>query len=707
MPDTGPVTSAGGSRWAPRLSVIGAGIGLSVGTVALLAGGIWFAQVERQRDLSGWERRLRIIADSRVAAIDGWLGRQSAEMAALSTNTGLQLYMTQLDEAGGRREQVAEEPAQAAYLRNLFIVTADRAGFQAQAFGPQVEANVGRVGTAGIALLDRRFNVQIATPLIPPVDDDLKAFLAAQPVNRPSVRPAYLGVGGTATMAFAAPVFAVQADAATSQPIGFVLGIRELDKEFFSTLQQPGAAEVSAEGSLLQRDRNTLTVVSPPLDGSKPLQRSIRLDTPGSVEVDAVTRPGAFVTGRDHRNRDILGVSRAPSFAPWVLLYKVDRGEALADSDARRRNMLFALFLLAFGIDIAFVAVWRHASSRRANETAQQMSKLANRLEAHETLLRLVADYQLDVIFLMDDSGHLQFANRAAAQRVELSGDDLIGKPVAAVYGPEEARRLERLNRQMTTSHPPSRVVERLLRDGGDRVIESTHVPVPPTKGSRSGVLVVERDVTDVAVAQERRAQSLRELIAALVALVDRRDPFASEHSARVAEVARLIAQEMHLEPNQAATAETAGHLMNLGKMLLPAELLTKAGELTDLEREQVRAAMLSGADIVAGIDFDGPVEETLRQIYERWDGSGYPGHLSGEAIVLPARIVAVANAFVAMTSSRAWREAASIERATDQILSETGRAFDRGVAIALANVIENRGGKLRLRPTGVAPPGV
>ena len=672
-------------------SVWAVGIALALGTLALLAGGIWLVQIERERDVAGWERRLRIVADTRKTAIDQWLDRQVGDMRSLAENTSLQLYMTELEQAGGQRDRVAEEPAQAAYLRNLLVVTANQSGYQATPVGPQVDANVRRTGTAGIALLDARYNVVVGTPLMPPLDDATKAFLVAQPKNRPSVREIYSGAAGTPTMAFTAPVFAVQTDAETSLSIGWVLGIREVAKDLVASLQQPGMPEASAEGLLLQRSKDTIEIFSGAGTDAGPSPRTVRADAAGSVEAEALAKPGSFVHGRDYKGRDILGISQQLALPSWVLLYKVDRSEALAESNARRRNMLIALVLLAVGVDLGFVAVWRHATSKRASESAARLQELANRYEAQGNLLRLVADSQPDVIYLVDGSGHIRFLNRAAATQAGAPADDLVGKAVASTFGPEEWRRVEPINREATVSGESRTFVGQLPRETGERFMEATHVPLPATTTAAADVLVIERDVTDVVMSRERRTRSLRRLVAALVGLVDRRDPYAAQHSARVAQLARMIAEALEADAAHVEAAETAGALMNLGKILVPPELLTKAGSLTDAEREQLRAAMLSGADVVAGIEFDGPVEETLRQIYERWDGSGYPKGIAGDAILLPARIVAVANAFVGMISSRAWRGAISIDDAVNELLADAGNAFDRHVALALAHIATNR----------------
>jgi HD-GYP domain-containing protein (c-di-GMP phosphodiesterase class II) len=103
------------------------------------------------------------------------------------------------------------------------------------------------------------------------------------------------------------------------------------------------------------------------------------------------------------------------------------------------------------------------------------------------------------------------------------------------------------------------------------------------------------------------------------------------------------------------------------------------------------------GADMLQSIEFDGPVVETLRQAQERWDGSGQPRGLKGEGILLTARIIAVANALVGMISDRAFRQAMSIDQASEILFKETGKAYDRRVVAALVNYLDNRDGRTQI----------
>ncbi len=266
------------------------------------------------------------------------------------------------------------------------------------------------------------------------------------------------------------------------------------------------------------------------------------------------------------------------------------------------------------------------------------------------------------------------------------------GKTLAALLGPAEARpRLELVRDALGRG---ARTGRTLAGEDGS-VIQAIAVPLPPDgEHAHPTALLVENDVTEAVTERARRERILDQLVRTLMAVVDKRDPYAGHHSERVSRLARAVAEEMRLDPITARTAEIAGNLMTLGKILVPAEVLTRTGRLTDDEMRRVRDSLQATADLLAEIEFDGPVVETLRQVREHWDGTGGPAGLAGENILLPARVVAVANAFVAMVSPRAWRAGSPVDEAVARLMAEVGKAFDRRVVAALVNYLDNRGGR-------------
>jgi PAS domain S-box-containing protein len=673
-------------------------VGLTAAAIVLVAvAGLLavreFAAAERARDLRAWQTRLSIIADSRADAVARWVEAQYDALDDISDNLSVQLYMTELS-ATPAAARSPEALAQAAYLENLQKAVAARAGFTGPEIGPQVDANVRRVGVAGIALLDRDGAVVAATPAMPPLAGRLAQFLADAPAAARAMLDLHVNEAGRVAVAFSLPVYAVQGDRVPDQLVGRVIGVREVAASLYPLLRQPGIPWASAEAILVRPKDAAVEYISPLADGAAALSRTLARDTPELEAGYAIAHPNGFAQAVDYRNARVLATSRPIAGTPWTLVYKIDRAEALADDETRVTRLTIALLLALALVTAALAAVWRHGASRRSERAAAALKALAERYDSQRALLQLVTDNQPNAITIVDRDGRYRFANKVAAAQAGVAPGDMLGKSVAAVLGPAAAERGAALDKAALAENRIQRDVVRSGANGATRVVQANRVPVPGPDGAADGVLVVEEDITAAVTERERRERTLRDLVSSLVQLVDRRDPYAGDHSNRVARVARAIAEEMGTDTVTADTVETAGKLMNLGKILIPPELLTRPGRLSDDELRQVHESLDHAADFLSGIEFDGPVVETLRQLRERWDGGGAPQGLAGEAIVLSARIVAVANAFVAMVSPRAFRAGLGFDAASERLLAECGRAFDRRVVTALLNHLDNRGGR-------------
>lgn len=662
-----------------------------IGAAVGLAGIYEFAHNERARDLRNWQTRLGILADGRADAVNGWVEAQFAALERLAENRALQIYMTELAESPDAASRSDELAAQADYLQTLLTVSAERDGFADPGVDPTVGANVSRAGTAGLALIGRDGTIIAATPGMPPLEGRLAPFVRQAPPGTRSVLDAAPDSGGRLAMGFSVPVFAVQGDRSPSRQIGRVVGVRRIGAELFPLLSQRGSVWRSTEALLVRRKGAAVEYLSPTGRGRE-LGRSYDLTTPELAASWALDAPGGFAVRRDYENTRVLVTARALSSVPWTLVYKIDRDEALAESEGWIARITGGFILILALFALALFAAWRHGSSRRASALAEEFAALAERFEGQGELLQLVTDSQPNAIYITDREHRYLFANAYAAEQAGVDPDDMIGKTMAAVLGPAEARRIEDGNIQaLLTGEPVTRVTR--TEDVGDlRVIQSSHIPLTPGREMPDGVLVVEEDVTEAVLERERRERTQRELVATLVRMVDRRDPYSANHSEHVAKVARAIAEEMGLDPITIETVEFAGLLTNVGKMLVPSELLTRPGGLNDHEMRMVHDCLREGIDLLDGVDFEGPVVDTLRQLGERWDGDGEPDGLRGDEILMTARIVAVANAFVVMVSGRAWREKASFDEAVGKLMAESGNAFDHRVVAALINRLDNHG---------------
>jgi PAS domain S-box-containing protein len=679
--------------------VIAAVLLLAVG----IAGGVLvvrFVQDEWQRELRAWQVRLGIVADGRFAAVEDWLDRQFQEMAGLAENASLQLYMTQLASAGVSLEDDDVLAAQEQYLQNLIEATATRSAFVDRGAAAPVAANVERVGTGGIALLDAEDRLLAATAGMPPLVGRLRDFVDGLKRGERNLLDIYLNSAGRPSMAFAVPVFAVQGERDAASQIGTIVGVKEVAEELYPLLRQRGETSATALSVLLRRSDAAIEYLSPLPDGKPPLSLRMAADTPDLDAAFALERPGGFDAGRrDYRGREVLVTSRVFTAAPWALMHTVDRGEALDATQSRLRWLTAAAIIGLTLLAVSLLAVWIYGTSLRRAESAARYRDLAQQIEEQRNLLRLVTDSQPTGIFILDAEGRYRFANREAGRIAGIPAEDMIGKPIANVLGPDAAKRHLQMSGEVLASGTPASDVAWIDVGDAAHVVQTDHIPVTPSRDLPKSVLVVERDITEAVTERERRARTLSQIVRTLVGVVDRRDPYAANHSQRVAGLARAIAAEMNLSDREIDTAETAGNLLNFGKILVAPELLTQSGEMSEEDRRKVRQSIQTSAELLDGIEFDGPVVETLRQAQARWDGAGIPAGLAGEDILITARVVSVANAFVGMVSKRAYREALDIDRAVEAIFGQVGTAFDRRVVVALVSYLDNRGGRRQWAP--------
>jgi len=660
-----------------------------------------FVEDQRQRELTQWQVRLGIVADSRAAEVNRWLGGNFADLNALADNESVQLYVGSIDEFSADPEQQDQIEGFRQYLRNLLQVAAMRGGFGAADQGSQPNFNQAKVGSGGILIINKEGAVVSASPNAPPFEGALKDFVTIVPPGKSATSALTFDARGEPTMTFVVPLFAVQSDQSGTAQIGRIVGVKQVAAELYPLLRQPGDISPSSITVLVTRSGDKVTYLSPvqrPGQAAEPLGLTMELSTPKLDAAFAVQTGNGFAADKkDFRGGDVLVAARTLDRAPWIVMHTVDYEEALGAADARFRSLSIMLALALLAVAVAIIAVWRHGSSRRASEAATRAQILAHQFQAQKDLLQLVTDSQPTSIFILDNHHRYRFANAQASAAAGITPAEMLNKDIAAVLGPASAKRYLELNEQALKIGTAINNVARFEADDGLKVLQSEHIPLKERSGATAGVLTVEHDITDVVTEREKRARTLQNLVKTLVGVVDRRDPFAANHSTRVARVARAVAREMGLTETDLDTAEIAANLLNLGKIMIPPEVLAKTGDLTEEERRLLRNSVHVSADIIQDIEFDGPVVETLRQAQERWDGSGHPRGLKGEDILITARIIGVANALVGMISDRAFRQGMSMDAAIEILFKEAGHAYDRRVVAALVNYLDNRDGRTQL----------
>jgi putative nucleotidyltransferase with HDIG domain len=172
----------------------------------------------------------------------------------------------------------------------------------------------------------------------------------------------------------------------------------------------------------------------------------------------------------------------------------------------------------------------------------------------------------------------------------------------------------------------------------------------------------------------------LEQTIQAIALTIEKRDPYTAGHQVRVSQLAAAIAQEMNLDADKLDGLRLGGMIHDIGKIYLPAEILSRPGRLSATEFALVKTHSAVGAEIVAEVDFPWPVAKMILQHHERLDGSGYPNGLHGDDILLEARILGVADVVEAMASHRPYRPSVGVDKALEEIVQGRGRLYDADV---------------------------
>jgi PAS domain S-box-containing protein/putative nucleotidyltransferase with HDIG domain len=225
-------------------------------------------------------------------------------------------------------------------------------------------------------------------------------------------------------------------------------------------------------------------------------------------------------------------------------------------------------------------------------------------------------------------------------------------------------------------------------------------------KDEQGKILYIEGLIEDITIrkyAEEQLHQTLDSLrksvdatIQVMVAAIEMRDPYTAGHQIRTADLARAIATEMGLPKDKIDGIRMAGSIHDIGKLSIPAEILSKPTKLTDIEFSLIKEHSRSGYEMLKDVESPWSLADIVYQHHERMDGSGYPRNLKGDEILIEARIMAVADVVEAMASHRPYRPGLGIDAALAEIERNKGTHYDNTVADACLRLFREKGYQLK-----------
>lgn len=287
--------------------------------------------------------------------------------------------------------------------------------------------------------------------------------------------------------------------------------------------------------------------------------------------------------------------------------------------------------------------------------------------------------------------GEIVYVNKASLDLVAASSpEDALGKQIFDFVHPDyKDIVLERIKQCQTDGKFAKPIEEKFLRlDGKSVDVEVTAIPI--TYQGKPASQVVFWDITSRKQVEDSIQSNLNELhktlkgtVDALSSAVESRDPYTAGHQKEVAKLACAVADEMGLPEELIEGLRVASLLHDIGKIKIPAEILSKPTLLTDIEYELIKTHPQAGHEILKTISFPWPVGKIVLQHQERIDGSGYPNSLKGDEICMEARILGVVDVVEAMCSHRPYRGSRGIEEAIKEIKKNRGKLYDVNVVDA------------------------
>jgi PAS domain S-box-containing protein len=343
-----------------------------------------------------------------------------------------------------------------------------------------------------------------------------------------------------------------------------------------------------------------------------------------------------------------------------------------------QKNQIYGLGVLgSVGAALLLAFVWASVVSRSHRATARHFQHLYTVIRQQKLMLDSInASLQVGLL-LVNGEGRVQVCNPAFCQIAEKTEDELTGVSLDEALPSRVAENL-RAGMKLVAGVREMTSIEISLdsRDGLRlyRVTLFSFEDQQDADQSRTGGCVgIFQDITEFRRRAEEARKRQASLISALVRAIESVDVNLVGHSQKMERVVELLSMQMALEDKDRETLRLAARLCQVGKIFVPRNLLTKTGKLTPEEQQEVMRAPEYAYNALRDLQFGLPVPEAVYQMGERMDGTGNPQRIEGEQIVPNARILAVVNAFCAMTSARSYRAGMSPEQAIELLARNPG----------------------------------
>ncbi|GAB6270871.1 MAG: hypothetical protein STSR0003_07110 [Smithella sp.] len=327
-------------------------------------------------------------------------------------------------------------------------------------------------------------------------------------------------------------------------------------------------------------------------------------------------------------------------------------------------------------------------------QAEEKLRESQERLLKEQKFTQLLLDTSPAFIVAIDFDGKTLMMNRSLLDALEYTAEQIKGTDYLTNFVPEEDRMklakvfqeiIQKGNMTINENHIIS-------RSGRIYLVEWHGRSVTREKGSSNIFVGVGLDITDRKNSMDQLRKALGGTVLAIALVVESKDPYTAGHQRRVADISRAIATEMGLSQDQIEGIRMAGIIHDIGKVSVPAEILSMPRKLTDLEFSLIKTHAQSGYEILKDIEFPWPIARIVLEHHERMNGSGYPNGLTGDKLLPESRILAVADVVEAMATYRPYRAALGLSAALEEIAKNRGILYDPEAVDACLRLFREKG---------------
>jgi len=316
--------------------------------------------------------------------------------------------------------------------------------------------------------------------------------------------------------------------------------------------------------------------------------------------------------------------------------------------------------------------------------------------------LQTILDSVPAIIFYKDTKDRFVRINKTMADSLKVQVKDILGKTTEELFPKEQAEQMKKDDQEVIISGKIKKsIIQPYTTPDGIKFLSSDKIPYQDEKGKIIGVICLAKDITEQRKSEQELLQSYQKLkktmnatIETVSKIVEVKDPYTAGHQQRVSQLTTAISKELNLSPDKIEGIRIASLLHDIGKISVPTEILSKTTKLSDIEFSLIKVHSQIGYDILKAIDFSYPVANIVLQHHEKINGSGYPGRLRGDEILLEAKIICVADVVEAISSHRPYRPALGTDKALEEISQNRGILYEPEVVDVCLKLFKEKGFK-------------